>query len=127
MRKTTAEVVVAVVSNTGDLTIEDWSQQTFESLGIGKKDKGNGLLLVIATAQHEARLNTGYGLEGVLPDITCSRILRGLVNLKMAQGKRVVIFRHEKTAESIDILRLVLILSCVGRRVSGTLSGAGGD
>lgn len=92
MRKTTAEVVVAVVSNTGDLTIEDWSQQTFESLGIGKKDKDNGLLLVIATAQHEARLNTGYGLEGVLPDITCSRILRGLVNPKMAQGKRVVIF-----------------------------------
>lgn len=126
MRKTTAEVVVAVVPNTGDLTIEDWSQQTFESLGIGKKDKDNGLLLVIATAQHEARLNTGYGLEGVLPDITCSRILRGLVNPKMAQGNESSFFRHEKTAESIDILRLVLILSCVGRRVSGTLSGDGG-
>lgn len=87
MRKTTAEVVVAVVPNTGELTIEDWSQQTFESLGIGKKDKDNGLLLVIATDQHEARIHTGYGLEGVLPDIICSRILRGFVNPKMAQGK----------------------------------------
>lgn len=35
-------------------------------------------------------------------------------------------FRHEKTAESIDILRIVLTLSCVVRKVSGTLSGAGG-
>ena len=39
----------------------------------------------------------------------------------------VDVFRHEKTAEYIDILRLVLILSCVGRRVSGAHSGAGGD
>ena len=125
MRKTTAEVVVAVVPNTGDLTIEDWSQQTFESLGIGKKDKDNGLLLVIATAQHEARLNTGYGLEGVLPDITCSYCV-DLSTPRWLRGNESSFFRHEKTAESIDILRLVLILSCVGRRVSGTLSGAGG-
>lgn len=87
MHKTTAEVVVAVVSATGNLTIEDWSQQTFESLGIGKKDLDNGLLLVIATDQHKARIHTGYGVEGVLPDATCSRILHSLVNPQMAAEK----------------------------------------
>lgn len=87
MSKTTAEVAVAVVPSTGDLSIEDWSQQTFQSLGLGKKDTDNGLLLVIATDQHQARLHTGYGLEGVLPDVTCSQILRNLVNPKMEQDK----------------------------------------
>lgn len=87
MRKTTAEFAVAVLPNTGNLTIEDWSQQAFESLGLGKKDKDNGLLLVIVTDQHQARIHTGYGLEGVLPDVTCSQILRGLFNPKMREGK----------------------------------------
>lgn len=96
MRKTAAEVVVAVVPNTGDLTIEDWSQQTFESLGIGKKDKDNGLLLVIATAQHEARLNTGYGLEGVLPDIHAHVYCVDLSTPRWLRGNESSFFRHEK-------------------------------
>ena len=87
MRKTTAEFAVAVVPSTGKLTIEDWSQEAFESLGLGKTDLDNGLLLVIATDQRQARPHTGYGLEGVLPDITCSQILRGLVNPKMNEGE----------------------------------------
>lgn len=72
---TSAEVVVALPPDIGDTPIEDWSEQLFTSWGIGKRDRDNGLLLVIAPAQRTARLQTGYGLEGILTDISCKKII----------------------------------------------------
>lgn len=76
---TTAEVAVAVVPSIGDYTIEDFSEKVFTKWGIGKKDKDNGVLLVISPDSREVRIQTGYGAEGVLPDITCGKIIRETV------------------------------------------------
>lgn len=72
---TTAEVVVALPPSIGDMPIEEWSEKVFTSWGIGKKDKDNGVLLVIAPEEHRVRIQTGYGAEGVLTDIACNNII----------------------------------------------------
>ncbi len=74
-QQTTAEVVVALPPDIGDMPIEEWAEKLFTSWGIGKRDKDNGLLLVIAPEQRKARIETGYGVEGVLPDISCKNII----------------------------------------------------
>lgn len=75
-KTTTCEVAVAIVKSLDGLSIEDYSYQLFRHWGVGKKDKNNGVLLVVAPEEHKARIEVGSGAEGVLTDIVCSRILR---------------------------------------------------
>lgn len=72
----TAEPYVAVIGSTGGRDIDDFATELFGTLGLGKADKDNGILIVVAKDDRRAAIRTGYGLEGVLPDVTLSRILR---------------------------------------------------
>lgn len=76
---TTAEVAVAVVPSIGDYQIEDFSEKVFTRWGLGKKDNDNGVLLLISPDSRQVRIQTGYGTEGVLPDIVCGKIIRETV------------------------------------------------
>ncbi|MDE6841955.1 MAG: TPM domain-containing protein, partial [Muribaculaceae bacterium] len=72
---TTAEVAVAIVPDMGDVDIETFDKRMFKEWKVGKKDSANGVLLVIAPEQRKVRIETGYGTEGILPDIACRRII----------------------------------------------------
>ena len=76
---TSAEVAVAVVPSIGDYSIEDFSEKVCTGWGLGKKDNDNGVLLLISPDSRKVRIQTGYGTEGVLPDITCGQIIRETV------------------------------------------------
>lgn len=77
---TTAEVAVAIVPSFSDsYTIEDFSEKVFTAWGLGKKDRDNGVLFLISPDRHQVRIQTGYGAEGVLPDIICDHIIRSAV------------------------------------------------
>lgn len=85
-RQTSAEVAVAVVPSIGDMPIEDFSERLFTGWGLGKSDKDNGALIVIALDQKKARIQTGYGLEGVLPDISAKKIIDRDIVANMREG-----------------------------------------
>lgn len=85
-QQTSAEVVVAVVPSIGDTPIEDFSEELFTSWGIGKSDKDNGVLILIAPEQKRARIQTGYGVEGVLPDISAKKIIDRDIASNMREG-----------------------------------------
>ncbi len=44
--------------------------------GVGKSDKDNGLVILLITDRRRMTIAPGYGLEGVLPDIVCNRIIQ---------------------------------------------------
>ncbi|NUO02110.1 MAG: TPM domain-containing protein [Saprospiraceae bacterium] len=73
--KSTAQMAVVVVPSIGEEVPKDFATRLFEHWGIGQKGADNGLLLLIVTDQRRAEIETGYGLEGLLPDIVCLRIL----------------------------------------------------
>ncbi len=85
-QETTVEAVVAIPPSIGDVDINEWGVELFTLWGIGKKDKDNGVLLTIAPEQHRAFINTGYGVEGALPDIACSNIIGETVVPNMKRG-----------------------------------------
>lgn len=73
--KTTAEVAVITVPSLLDMEIEDYSYELANTLGIGKADEDNGVLLLISRNDTRVRLEIGKGLEGCLNDSKCGRIL----------------------------------------------------
>lgn len=85
-KQTSAEVAVAVVPSIGDVPIEDFSERLFTQWGLGKSDKDNGVLIVIALDQKRARIQTGYGVEGVLPDISAKKIINRSIIPYMREG-----------------------------------------
>ena len=73
-KQTTAEIAVVVLPSIGEAVPKDFAVDLFNTWGIGKKGKDNGLLLLIVMDQRRWEFETGYGLEGDLPDITLKRI-----------------------------------------------------
>ena len=55
--------------------IEEYANELFNTLGIGKDDKDNGVLLLFSRSDGRVRLEIGLGLEGCLNDSKCGRIL----------------------------------------------------
>lgn len=87
LRKTTdAEVAIVVVPNTGEYTREEFATKLFDDWKLGKADKDNGVLILIATDQKEVWIATGYGMEGILPDITVSKIINRSIIPYMKKG-----------------------------------------
>lgn len=72
---TSVQVAVAVVKTIDDADDTDYAQELFELWKPGYADRDNGVLLLIATDDRVARIHTGYGAEGALPDIEARRIL----------------------------------------------------
>lgn len=75
-RSTSNQVVVAVFPSLEAESLEDFSHRLAEKWGIGRADKDNGAVLLIFKNDRQVRIETGYGLEGALPDAVASRIIR---------------------------------------------------
>lgn len=73
--KTEAEFAIVSVESLLDRSIEDYANNLFNTLGIGKKGKDNGVLLLFSLSDEKVRLEIGRGLEGCLNDAKCGRIL----------------------------------------------------
>ena len=74
-KNTTAEVVVVTLQTTSPLTPSDYRTKLFNLWHIGKKDKDNGLLILYSVQENRIEVETGYGLEGILPDSKLGRLL----------------------------------------------------
>lgn len=75
-RQTSAEPMFVIVGNIEPQDIDGFATDLFTKWGLGKSDKDNGLLVLVAKDMKRASVRTGYGLEGVMPDIVCAGILR---------------------------------------------------
>lgn len=73
---TTNQVVVLTVPDLGGEEIETFAIRVAEAWKLGRKERDNGVLLLIAREERAVRIEVGRGLEGDLPDITCGIIIR---------------------------------------------------
>ncbi len=72
---TKAEVAVVTIDSLEGASIEQYAADLFSAWKIGEKDQNNGVLFLIASAEHKARIEVGYGLEPVITDGRAGRIL----------------------------------------------------
>lgn len=70
-----AEMAVVIVKSLEGNEIADLAQLIFTRWGLGSKTKNNGLLLLVAMDERRTRIQTGYGLEPIIPDLMAARLL----------------------------------------------------
>ena len=71
-----SQLAVLIVPSTGDLPIEAYALAVAEKTKLGRKAPDDGLLLIVAKDDRKARIEVGYGLEGVVTDAIASRVIR---------------------------------------------------
>ncbi|MBU3968734.1 TPM domain-containing protein [Patescibacteria group bacterium] len=85
-KQTTNEIGVVIIKSLEGDTIENIAQEIFTKWGIGKKDKNNGVLLLISLDDRQTRIHTGYGVEPFLTDIGTSYIQSDIITPAFKQG-----------------------------------------
>jgi uncharacterized protein len=77
--RTTAQLVVVTLKSLQGTTIEDFGYQLGRAWQLGRKDKNNGVLLIVAPAERKVRIEVGYGLEGTLTDAATKIIIESTI------------------------------------------------
>ena len=80
------QLAVLMVPSTRPETIEQYALRVAEQWKLGRSKVDDGALLVVAKEDRTLRIEVGYGLEGVLPDLTANRIINEFIVPRFAQG-----------------------------------------
>ncbi len=73
--ETSHQIVVLTVPTLAGEPIEDFSLRVAETWAVGHEGLDNGIVVVVVPGDREARIEVGYGLEGVVPDVIAKRVL----------------------------------------------------
>ena len=73
-QKTGIQTLVVVVTGIEGGDCFDFAYRLGKEMGVGQKERDNGLVILLSTDERCIQFATGYGLEGVLPDAICKRI-----------------------------------------------------
>jgi uncharacterized protein len=86
---TTVEIAVATVNSVmvKEQDFEDYTLVMSRTWGVGKKDKNNGILIVISPDLRRMRIQNGYGIENILSDAETEYIIDNSFIPKFKEGK----------------------------------------
>ena len=85
-RERGSQLVVLIVASTQPEDIASYAQRIGEAWKIGRKDVGDGLLIVVAKKDRKARIATTKALEGAIPDLAASQIIETALTPRFRQG-----------------------------------------
>jgi uncharacterized protein len=86
-QKSTDQIIVLTVPSTEGEDIFSFAQRQAMAWKLGQKDKKNGVLIVLAVKDHRIRIQTGYGLEGSLPDSWIGTLSREIAQQYFRKGQ----------------------------------------
>ena len=73
--KTQTAIVDVTIESLGDYSVEEYATRLYETWGIGRKGEDKGVLILNAIQERKVRIETGYGVEGILPDGKAGQII----------------------------------------------------
>jgi uncharacterized protein len=91
-QRTTAEIAVVVVPTTAPMTPKEYVTALFNHWGVGKRGSDNGVMVLLAIDDRRVEIETGYGVEGILPDGKAGEIIRTAM---------VPAFAHDRWGEGL--------------------------
>lgn len=71
-----SQLQILMVPSTVPEDIAQYSQRVFDAWKLGRDGVDDGVLLVVAKDDRRVRIQTGYGLEGAIPDAIASRVIQ---------------------------------------------------
>lgn len=115
---TSTQIAVVIMKSVGSYDIADYAVRLAQQWGIGSKEHDNGILLLVALGDRAVTIQTGYGVEGAVPDIVAYRIIEN--EIKPA-------FRQEQYFVGIDRATDALIAHTKGEYTAGPRKEQGGE
>jgi uncharacterized protein len=77
--ETSNEIVIVTVRTLEGESIQEYSLNLAEKWKIGRKGQDNGILIFAAIEDRKVFIQVGRGLEGAVPDVYASRIVRNVI------------------------------------------------
>ena len=87
-KSTSNQIVVAIYPQLPDVPVEEFTMRVAEQSRLGRQGLDNGAILSVFAREKVARLEVGYGLEGVLTDAQSHRILEEALAPEWNAGHR---------------------------------------
>ncbi|MFZ1321151.1 MAG: TPM domain-containing protein [Ignavibacteria bacterium] len=124
-KTTSNQIVVYIINSLNGESLEDVSINLAEKNKIGKKDKNNGVLMLVVRGDRKIRIEVGYGLEGALTDAISSSIIRNVITPEFKKGDYykgindgvdaiIAAIKGEYTAENDEIISQDSSKCCFG-------------
>ena len=85
-RERGSQVVVLLLRTTAPEDIFSYTQRLGDAWKIGRKEVGDGVLLVVAKDDRTLRIATAKAVEGAIPDLMASRIIEAVITPRFKQG-----------------------------------------
>lgn len=83
---TSIQIAVVIMKSTGRYDIADYGVRLAQKWGIGSKENDTGILLLVALGDRAVTIQTGYGVEGAVPDAIAYRIIENEIKPAFRQG-----------------------------------------
>ncbi|WP_411274372.1 TPM domain-containing protein [Daejeonella sp.] len=83
---TSTQIAVVMVKSLDGYDVTDYTQRLAESWGVGGDKNNNGVMLLISLGDRKVSIQTGYGVEGSLPDAIARRIIENEITPNFRSG-----------------------------------------
>lgn len=81
-----SQIVVLIVPTTAPEDIVDYTQRVGDLWKIGRKDIGDGVLIVVAKNDRAVRIATAKTLEGAIPDLAARQVIDRAITPRFREG-----------------------------------------
>lgn len=106
-QKTGIEIAIVALDKLATDDPRGFATELLNKWGVGQKGKDNGLLILLVTAKEQRSVvfETGYGLEGDLPDVSCYRIQQDYMLPPMREGDYSTGMLHGVAATAVHLAK----------------------
>ncbi|TDG37944.1 TPM domain-containing protein [Pedobacter changchengzhani] len=84
---TSTQIAIAILKSVGDYDINEYALELGRKWGVGQSGKNNGIMIVVAVGDRKISIQTGYGVEGALPDVYAKRIIENDIKPNFKAGE----------------------------------------
>ncbi|MEJ5055438.1 TPM domain-containing protein [Sphingobacterium sp. MYb382] len=96
---TSNQIAVVLVRTTDGYEVGDYAVRLAKKWGVGGKKYNNGIVLLAAIDDRAVTIQTGYGMEGALPDVIAYRIIQN--EIKPYFGQKAYYKGLDKATDAI--------------------------
>ena len=83
---TSNQIAVVIIKSLEGYDVADYAVRLAEAWGVGRDKKNNGVVLLVALDDRKVTIQTGYGVEGALPDAISRRIIENEITPEFKSG-----------------------------------------
>ncbi len=84
---TSTQIAIVTLKSVGPYDISQVALKILRDWGIGRKGKNNGILILVSMEDRKIRIETGYGMEGAVPDAIANEIIAQIIKPAFREGQ----------------------------------------